>query len=44
MIYMLRQFPLQLGKAVAAARLFDIFKFDVINGGSCYCYNLTVSA
>ena len=40
---MLKQFPLQLGEAEAAASCFDIVNLDIINGGPRYCYNLTVS-
>ena len=40
---MLNQFPLQLDEA-GAASCFDILNLDIINGGSRYCYNLTVSA
>ena len=32
MILMLKQFPLQLGKDVAAARWFDVFNLDLIDG------------
>ena len=39
MIKMLKQFPLQLGKAVEAASRFDICNLDIINGGPRYCYN-----
>ena len=41
---MLKQFPLQLGKAAAASSSFDILNLDIIIGGSRYCYNLTESA
>ena len=44
MIEMLKQFSLQLGKGVVAASWFDVLNLDIIDGGSRYCYNSTVSA
>ena len=40
---MLKQFPLPLGEAGAASS-FDVLNLDIMNGGSRYCYDLTVSA
>ena len=41
---MLKQFILQLRKAVAAASRFDVLNLDIIDGDSRYCYRLTASA
>ena len=41
---MFKQFLLQSGKADAAASYFDIINLDIINDGTRYCNNLTVSA
>ena len=41
---MLKQFPLQLSEAVAAASSFDVLNLDILDGGPRYCYNSTVSA
>ena len=39
-IQMLKQFLLQLGEASC----FDILNLDIINGGTRYCYKLSVTA
>ena len=40
---MLKPFPFQLGEADAVS-WFDILHLNIINGGLCYCYNLTTNA